>query len=133
MTRDVHGRGLRRPLLPPSLPGYRTRAERFDELVAEASGRLAERWAPTWGRLEFGVEDVPPSDPAPWEAGVALGRVFPGEYGAATRIVLYRRPIEQRAHAEELPGLIRDLLAEQVGHHLAMRPDEVDPDYGTPG
>ena len=33
--RDRHGRGLRGPLLPPTLPGWRTRAERFDELMSE--------------------------------------------------------------------------------------------------
>ncbi|WP_291377580.1 metallopeptidase family protein [Demequina sp.] len=131
MRRDTHGRGPRRPLIPPTLPGYRTRAEVFDELAAEGSERLASRWSKQWGRVEFGVEDVPPSEPAPWEHGVPLGRVFPGEYGAPTRVVLYRRPLEQRASADELPGLVRDILAEQVGHLLSMRPDEVDPDYGA--
>ncbi len=131
MRRDTHGRGMRRPLLAASLPGYRTRSERFDELVADATERLASRWASQWGTLEFGVEDVPPSDPAPWEIGVPLGRVLPGEYGAPTRLVLYRRPIVQRAIEEELPGLVRDILAEQVGHLLSIRPDEIDPDYGV--
>lgn len=131
MRRDAHGRGMRRPLLPPSLPGYRTRSERFDELVAEGSARLASRWGSQWGHLEFGVEDVPPSDPAPWEHGVPLGRVLPGEYGAPTRVVLYRRPLDQRAAADDLPGLVRDILAEQVGHLLSMRPDEIDPEYGA--
>lgn len=131
MRRDPHGRGMRRPLLTTALPGYRTRSERFDEIVAEASERLAARWASQWGLLEFGVEDVPPSDPAPWEHGVPLGRVLPGEYGAPTRVVLYRRPVVQRAGEEELPGLVRDILAEQVGHLLSIRPDEIDPDYGV--
>ncbi len=131
MRKDVHGRGMSRPLLPPALPGYRTRAERFDELVADLSERLGSRWSSRWGTVEFGVEDVPASDPSPWERGVPLGRVFPGEYGAATRIVLYRRPIEQRASDDDLALLVRDILAEQVGHLLGMRPDEVDPTYGT--
>lgn len=130
MRRDTHGRGLRRPLVLPSLPAYRTRAEQFDELVGDLSERLAGRWAKRWGRVEFGVEDVPPSDPSPWESGVPLGRVFPGEYGAPTRIVLYRMPLQQRATREDLPALVRDILAEQVGHLLGIRPDEVDPDYG---
>ena len=116
--------------MPPSLPGHRTRSELFDEMVADASERLATRWARQWGHVEFGVEDVSPSDPAPWEHGVPLGRVFPGEYGAPTRIVLYRRPLEQRASPDDLPGLVRDILAEQVAHLLTMRPDEIDPDYG---
>lgn len=129
--RDTHGRGLRRPLFPPASPGYRSREERFDDLVFDASERLAGRWAEEWGRLEFGVEDVPPSDPAPWEPGVPLGRLFPGEYGAPTRIVLYRRPIEQRASSEELPSLVRDILAEHVAHHLSRQPEDVDPEYGS--
>lgn len=133
MRRDAHGHGMRRPLLPPALPGHRTRAERFDELVADLSERLGSRWASRWGKLEFGVEDVPASDPSPWERGVPLGRVLPGEYGAATRIVLYRRPIEQRASEDDLPLLVRDILAEQVGHLLGLRADEVDPTYGTDG
>ncbi|NYI40786.1 metallopeptidase family protein [Demequina lutea] len=131
MRRDAHGRGMRRPLLAVALPGHRTRSERFDEIVADASERLATRWSSQWGSLEFGVEDVPPSDPAPWEQGVPLGRVLPGEYGAPTRVVLYRRPVVQRAGEEELPGLVRDILAEQVGHLLSIRPDEIDPDYGA--
>lgn len=131
MRRDAHGRGMRGPLLRPELPGYRTRSERFDDLVAEASSRLAVRWGSQWGRLEFGVEDVPPSDPAPWEHGIPLGRVLPGEYGAPTRVVLYRRPLDQRASDDEIPGLVRDILAEQVGHLLSIRPDEIDPEYGA--
>lgn len=130
MRRDTHGRGLRRPLMPPAIPAYRTRGERFDELVADLAQRLAQRWADRWGRLEFGVEDVPPSDPSPWENGVPLGRVLPGEYGAPTRIVVYRRPISQRAAEEDLPLLVRDILAEQVGHLLGIPADEVDPTYG---
>lgn len=131
MARDAHGRGMRRPLLTPALPAYRTRSERFDDVVAEASERLAVRWSSQWGLVEFGVEDVAPSDPAPWERGVPLGRVLPGEYGAPTRVILYRRPIVQRAGDEDLPGLVRDILAEQVGHLLSIRPDEIDPDYGV--
>ena len=133
MSRDAHGRGLRRPLLTPATPSYRTRAERFDDLVADAAERLAQRWGARWGRVEFGVEDVPPSDPAPWEHGVPLGRVLPGEYGEPTRIVMYRRPLEQRATPEDLPALVRDILAEQVGHLLSRRPDEIDPSYGAEG
>lgn len=129
--RDTHGRGLRRPLFPPNSPGYRTRAEIFDDLVIEASERLQRQWGHSWGRVEFGVEDVPPSDPAPWEQGVPLGRLFPSELGTSTRIVVYRRPIEQRATADELPGLVRDVLAEHVAHHMGMRPEEIDPEFGS--
>ncbi len=128
---DRHGRGLRRPLLPFGAPGYRTRAERFDDLVADAVDRLEPRWGHEWGRIEFGTEDVPPSDPTPWEDGVPLGRLFPAELGQPTRVVLYRRALEQRADAAELPGLVRDVVAEHIAHVVGRSPDEVDPEYGT--
>lgn len=131
--RDRHGRGLRRPLLPFGAPGHRTRAERFDDAVGDAVDRLEERWGQRWGRIEFGIEDVPPSDPAPWEDGVPLGRVFPADLGQPTRVVLYRRPIEQRVEPAEMAVLVRDVVAEQVGHVLGMDPEEVDPDYGAAG
>jgi len=129
--RDRHGRGLRRPLLPFGAPGYRTRAERFDELVADAVDRLEPRWGERWGRIEFGAEDVPPSDPTPWEEGIPLGRLFPADLGQPTRVVLYRRPLEERAEPADLPALVRDVIAEHVGHVVGAPPEEVDPDYGT--
>jgi hypothetical protein len=33
--RDRRGRGIRGPLLPPTLPAHRTRAERFDDQVLD--------------------------------------------------------------------------------------------------
>jgi hypothetical protein len=46
-------------------------------------------------------------------------------------VVLYRKPLDQRAGKDDLPGLVRDILAEQVGHLLSIRPDEIDPEYGA--
>ncbi|KGM13087.1 hypothetical protein N869_16345 [Cellulomonas bogoriensis 69B4 = DSM 16987] len=130
--RDRRGRGLRGPLLPPSLPGHRTRAARFDELVLEAVGRLERRWGPQIVGTEFAVEDVPPSEPAPWETGgVPLGRCFPGDVGQPARVVVYRRPVETRAVDEaDLTDLVRDVVVEQVAHLLGRSPDDVDPRFG---
>jgi hypothetical protein len=130
-VRDRHGRGLRRPLLPFSAPGFRSRSEVFDDAVRDAAERLERRWGRKWGRVEFGVEEVPPSDPSPWEPAVSLGRLFPADAGQPARIVVYRRPLELRATPEDLPGLVRDVLAEHVAHLLGRRPEEIDPDYGT--
>jgi predicted Zn-dependent protease with MMP-like domain len=129
--RDRRGRGPRGPLLPASLPAYRTRAERFDDLVLAAVERLEKRWARQLDGAEFAVEDVPPSHPAPWEhGGVPLGRYFPADAGLPPRIVVYRRPVETRAlDTEELEDLVRDVVVEQVAHLLARSPDEVDPEY----
>jgi predicted Zn-dependent protease with MMP-like domain len=129
--RDRHQRGLRRPLLPYDAPAYRTRAEVFDDEVRDAAERLEPRWGRAWGRIDFASEDVPPSDPTPWEHGVPLGRVFPSELGQPTRVVLYRRPIELRRDEGGVRPLIRDVLAEQVGAVVGRSPEDVDPDYGT--
>lgn len=131
-SRDRHGRGMRGPLIPPALPGWRTRADKFDDIVLAAVGRI-ERYgfADRILGVEFAVEDVPPSDPPPWEQrGVLLSRLFPAEprYGRPNRIVLYRRPITDRAASKrEMEEIVRGVLAEEVGHLLGMCPEEVDP------
>ena len=127
--RDRHGRGLRGPLVPPHLPAWRTRAERFDELVVVAADDLA-RHCPQVGSIQFAVEEVPPSDPAPWEHGVVLGRGFAAQprAGLPSRIVVYRRPVASRAREDaELAGLVRRVVVEQVALVLGRGPDEIDP------
>ncbi len=129
--RDRRGRGPRGPLLPATLPAFRTRAERFDDLVLAAVERLEKRWSRQLDGAEVAVEDVPPSQPAPWEhGGVPRGRYGPADAGLPPRIVVYRRPVETRAlDVEELEDLVRDVVVEQVAHLLARSPDEVDPEY----
>lgn len=129
--RDRRGRGLRGPLLPPGLPAARTRADRFDDLVLATVERLEARWGDQLDGTEFAVEDVPPSDPAPWEDGtVPLGRCFPAESGQPARVVVYRRPVEARAFDDDdLADLVRDVVVEQVAHLLARSPEEIDPRY----
>lgn len=122
---------MRGILVPPGLPGYRTRADRFDDLVLSTVELLERRWARQLEGTEFAVEDVPPSEPAPWEhGGVPLGRYFPPDAGMPARIVVYRRPVETRAFdTADLAELVRDVVVEQVAHMLARSPDEVDPRY----
>lgn len=117
--------------MPSSMPAYRTRAERFDDLVLDAVERIERRWAKQLSGTEFAVEDVPPSNPAPWErGGVPLGRYFPADAGLPARIVIYRRPVESRAgDALDMADLVRDVVVEQVAHMLGRSPDDVDPDY----
>ncbi|WP_244851190.1 metallopeptidase family protein [Cellulomonas fimi] len=130
--RDRRGRGPRGPLMPSTMPAYRTRAERFDDLVLDAVERLERRWRRQLDGTEFAVEDVPPSDPAPWESGgVPLGRYFPADAGLPARIVVYRRPVESRAaDPGDLADLVRDVVVEQVAHMLDRDPEDVDPGYG---
>ena len=127
--RDRHGRGLRGPLLPPHLPAWRTRAEKFDEMVARAAEDLSRRW-PVVKTIQFAVEEVPPSDPAPWEPGVVLGRGFSAEprAGLPSRIIIYRQPVSSRAQdEEELVELVRQVVVEQVAQMLGRRPEDIDP------
>ncbi|GEL95151.1 metallopeptidase family protein [Cellulomonas composti] len=133
--RDRRGRGPRGPLLPDSMPAYRTRAQRFDDFVLDAVEHLERRWARQLGGTEFAVEDVPPSNPAPWEhGGVPLGRYFPADAGLAPRIVVYRRPVEARSlDVADLADLVRDVVVEQVAHMLGKDPQDVDPTYRDDG
>ncbi|WP_370591784.1 metallopeptidase family protein [Quadrisphaera oryzae] len=129
--RDRHGRGLRGPLMPPELPGTRTRAERFDDVVLDAVERLERRWAEPMAAIEFAVEDVPPGDSAAWERPeVALGRFFPATRTQRARIVLYRRPLETRGTDEaDLAALVHEVVVEQVAAATGMTPEQVDPRY----
>ncbi|MEU2201008.1 metallopeptidase family protein [Isoptericola sp. NPDC019482] len=131
--RDRRGRGVRGPLLPPGMPAYRTRAEQFDDLVLDVVELLQRRWGPQLSGTEFAVEDVPPSEPAPWESdGVPLGRCFPAESGRPARVVVYRRPVDFRAADDaDRADLVRDVVVEQVAHLLARTPEEIDPGYDS--
>ncbi len=79
MRRDRHGRGLRGVLAPPGVPLHRTRAERFDDLVLQAVGRLEPRWEAQLAGVEFGVEEIPPAAvlEGPARGPVPLGRLDP--------------------------------------------------------
>jgi predicted Zn-dependent protease with MMP-like domain len=130
--RDRHGRGLRGPLLPADLPGWRSRADRFDDLVLDVVEHLERRWGRELDGVEFAVEDVPPSDPAPWEHGeVPLGRFFPARGEEPPRVVVYRRPVETRGgDPREIAALVHDVVVEQVAHLLGLSPEQVDPGFG---
>jgi len=74
--RDRHGRGLRGSLVPPNVPLYRSRSDRFDDLVLLAVSQLEPRWEAELAGIEFRVEEIPPvvgdiDDPEP----VPLGRL----------------------------------------------------------
>lgn len=127
-SRDRHGRGPRGPLFFPGTPAWRTRREAFDELVASLIVELTRRW-PAVSTIEFGTEDVPPSDPAPWEShSQVLARVFPADRhrGLPDRIVLYRLPIVLRSDAADIPDVTRRILVERISHILTIPPDELD-------
>lgn len=154
--RDRHGRGLRGPLVPPTVdvggrtvkvPAAQTRGERFDDLVLDAVESLEERWATELEKVEFAVEDVPPlepGDPGTWAydadvvadetagGAVPLGRLLPaGRDGqgrpTSPRVVVYRRPLEARASDRlDLADLVHEVVVDQVARLLGLDPDDID-------
>lgn len=130
--RDRRGRGLRGPLLPPGMPAARSRAELFEDSVLEAVEHLEQRWARQLEGVEFAVEDVPPSEPSPWERGPAMGRSFAADpvAGLKPRIVLYRRVVEARCDGQgEIGELVHAVVVEQVARLLNTDPATIDPNY----
>lgn len=122
----------------------RTRAQTFDEMVLETV-ETVERFVEDSDRfstsrlrgVEFAVEDVPGEVNAYdtdvlEDRQVPLARLLPAQPGTAgphPRIVVYRRPLELRAHGpEELASLIRGVIIEQVANLLGVPPEEIDPE-----
>lgn len=128
--RDRHGRGRRFDLIPPHLPGYRTRRERFDEIVAAAIAAATERYPRKLAHVQVIVEDVQSVDPAPWEsAQVSLGRSHPGSRDTPPQIIVHRRAIETRCtDTEEIELLVRQVVADQLGALIGVDGQEIDPD-----
>jgi predicted Zn-dependent protease with MMP-like domain len=109
----------------------RSRAERFDELVVATVDRLNRRWRDQLAAVEFAVEDIPSMED--WTRDwVPLTRTYAAAGALPTRVVVYRRPVETRATAQrQLRHLLGDVVAEQVAELLGVKPDEIDPAYGS--
>jgi predicted Zn-dependent protease with MMP-like domain len=137
--RDRHGRGLRGLLVPMEVPLYRSRSERFDDLVLLAVSQLEPRWEAELSGVEFAVEEIPPADLASDDPEpVPLARLDQGSADAGSmeqparpaRIVLYRRPLIARADGdEELGELVLDVVVEEFARLLGLDPQVVDPGY----
>lgn len=138
------GREMRGPLLPPTVPGWRSRAERFDMAVLEAYEPIERRWQERVSQLDIAVDEIPriaAKDPesVQWppeviaDGPIALARLIPAGVdvrGNATRarIVLFRKPIERRAKdTEELGELLHEILVAQVAIYLDVDPSVIDP------
>ncbi|MBP2453671.1 putative Zn-dependent protease with MMP-like domain [Mycolicibacterium lutetiense] len=142
--RSRRGRDMRGPLLPRSVPGWRSRAERFDMAVLEAYEPIERRWASRIKDLDVAVDEIPrmsPKDPdsVQWppeviaDGPIALARLIPAGVdvrGNATRarIVLFRKPIERRVKgSDELADLLHEILVAQVATYLGVEPSVIDP------
>ncbi|MDN6484815.1 MAG: metallopeptidase family protein [Bifidobacterium mongoliense] len=130
--RHRHGRGVRTPMFGSRLPRYRTRGGMFDDMVASQLRRLSQAWPDLVAPVQFAVEDVPPSQPAPWEDSPSLdSQSFPAGRGLPARVVLYRLPLQMHAGARaNLQWAIRDELVSRIAELYGRRPEEIDPDWG---
>lgn len=114
------------PLAWPRVPVMVPRRQRFEEAVLDAVGAFEQRLGSSLPDLEVAVEDVPPTDPAPWEGTVALGRLFPQERGAKARMVIYRRPVESRATSPlEVAAIVQEVVIEQLSAMLGIDPEDL--------
>ena len=130
--RNRHGRGVRRPTFGLRLPRYRTHSGFFDSLVVAQLRRLQAAWPQLLANIECAVEDVPPSEPLSWEERKSpRSQSFPASHGVPARIVLYRRPIEQRARNRiDLQFMIRDEIVYCLADLTGQPPEDIDPEFG---
>ena len=136
---------MRGPVLPRSVPAWRSRAEKFDLLVLEAFAPLDANWHERLTKLDIAVDEVPkirPIDPdsVTWpdevvaDGPVPLSRLIPAgvdRHGTATRarVVLFRRPLEMRAKdPDDLVELLREVLVQQIATYLGVDPEIIDPE-----
>lgn len=114
----------------PGTPALRTGRERFDDLVLGIVTEVDARWQDRLGLVEYAVEDAP-QVPDDWSTGtVPLASLVRGTGGAATRLVLFRRPIEHRCETRsDLEAMVLTLVVEQVAELLGIDAAEVDPRY----
>jgi predicted Zn-dependent protease with MMP-like domain len=135
---------MRGPLLPATVPGWRSRAERFDMAVLEAYEPIERRWQDRVSALDVAVDEIPriaPRDPdnvqfppeVVADGPIALARLIPAGVdvrGNSTRarIVLFRKPIERRAgDTLELTDILHEILVAQVATYLGVEPSVIDP------
>lgn len=138
---DRRGRGMRGPLLPPETPRWSSRSEAFDQAVLDAYAPIEEQFHSRLTHLDIAVDTVPrmrlrPGDLLPPEIAadgpVALGRLIPAGVDRAgqptrPRLVVFRRPIEQRAStATDTDELLTHVLTQLVAAHLNINPRDID-------
>lgn len=130
--RNRHGRGLRGELMLATHPGYRTRSDRFDDLVMDSAQRLHDIWGKLLDGVRFAVDEIPPN----LEQLVAGSAPAPmGSYAPATSedgpvITLHRRVVEHACSSrEELQDLVHDVVVEHTAEMLGVAPETLDPVY----
>ena len=118
---------MRGPLTPPQVPLAATRAEGFDDLVADAVVIARKRLAAAGidrplESVRIRVEEVPPE-------GTGLADARAGSGATPAELTVFRRPIEARsAPGSDRSRLVREVLLEQVGVLYGLGPDALTDD-----
>lgn len=144
VRRDRHGHGVRGPLMPVSVPRYRTRSMDFDQAVLEAYAPLQNRYFDHLTGVDLAMDTIPRMrlrsdmimpDEIYADGPIPLGRVLQAGVDRAgnptrARIVIFRMPIEQRCtNAVERSELLTVVLTALVAHYLNLDPRDIDPNF----
>ena len=130
--RNRHGRGLRGELMLPNLPGFRSRSERFDDMVLDSAERLQEMWGQQLDGVLFAVDEIPPrlEQLVAERTAAPMGAYTPARGGEPPMITVYRRVVEQGCPGpEELQDLVHDVVVEHTAEMLGVAPETLDPVY----
>jgi predicted Zn-dependent protease with MMP-like domain len=131
--RNRRGRGMRGELLPPHLPGSRSRSEQFDDWVMESAQRLERLWGERIQDLQIVVQEIPDGleDMTPETLRGLLGSCSPAAPGQPAVITIYRHPVLMAAKSlMPVNELIHDVVVEQTAELMGLAPEAVDPAYG---
>lgn len=111
-------------------PKPRSAREDFDRLVLDTIADIDTRWSDELGLVEYAVEDTPQL-PDDWDSTtIPLSSLVRGTGGQPSRLVIFRRPIEQRAvDRADLEAMVLTVIVQQVSDLLGIPPTEVDPRY----
>ena len=138
-ARDRRGRGMRGPAFQAAarpggivrqVPARLTRAQRFDEIALAVMQDVESRLPERLDTVELAVEEIPVLPPPGQTRDVPLAAWMRRTPRSAPRLVLFRRPIENRAATRsDLEALLLTIVVEQVAEHLGIPPSEVHPRY----
>lgn len=133
--RDRHSRGLRGPLALPNAHGPTARLDRtrsrelvFTEAVAASAARITRHCPEALRGVELGIEEVPHL-PTAWSGNqVPLAAAVEATDDRPARVVVYRRPLEHRAHSTRgLRILVHRTIVEQLAALTGLLPETLDP------
>lgn len=104
------------------------RAEFFVHCLSDSLARITAAAPEALVDVEIGLEDVPDMT-GQWSSRVPLAAAQDATATTAARIVVYRRPIEQRATTrQQLRSLIHNTIVEQVSALTGIPAERLDPD-----